>query len=87
MFIYIIKALYSNSSNKVRMYDDLSLSFHFINGVKQDYPTPHFLLDVAFDYILKIALLGLDNGSVDSLPGERLFGLDYANGFYLTLQL
>ncbi|VDP39324.1 unnamed protein product [Schistosoma margrebowiei] len=78
-FINILKALYTNTSGRVRAYNHLSPLFHSSSGVRQRCPISLFLFNFAIVDILKTALMNVSNGGVDSLPGEILHDLECAD--------
>ena len=82
-FINILKALYTNTSGRVRAYNHLSPLFHSSSGVRQGCPISPFLFNFAIDDILETALMDVSNGGVDLLPGERLLDLEYADDIVL----
>ncbi|CAH8587907.1 unnamed protein product [Schistosoma margrebowiei] len=82
-FINILKALYKNTSGRVRAYNHLSPLFHSSSGVRQGCPISPFLFNLAIDDILETALMNVSNGGVDLLPGERLLDLEYADDIVL----
>ncbi|RTG89940.1 uncharacterized protein DC041_0008593 [Schistosoma bovis] len=82
-FINILKALYKNTSGRVRAYNHLSPLFHSSSGVRQGCPISPFLFNFAIDDILETALMNVSNGGVDLLPGERLLDLEYADDIVL----
>ncbi|CAH8292457.1 unnamed protein product [Schistosoma rodhaini] len=82
-FINILKALYTNTSGRVRAYNHLSPLFHSSSGVRQGCPISPFLFNFAIDDILETALMDVSNGGVYMLPGERLLDLEYADDIVL----
>ncbi|CAH8600719.1 unnamed protein product [Schistosoma mattheei] len=50
---------------------------------RQGCPISPFLFNFAIDDILETALMGVSNGGVDLLPGERLLDLEYADDIVL----
>ena len=86
-FVNILKALYRDTSGRVRAYNQLSSLFPTKSGVRQDCPTSPFLFNFAIDDILESALKDVrgdgGSGGVDLLPGERLFDLEYADDIVL----
>ncbi|KAH9587678.1 ATP-binding cassette sub- A member 3 [Schistosoma haematobium] len=77
-FINTLKALYTNTSGRVRAYNHLSPLFHSSSGVRQGCRISPFLFNFAIDDILETALMDVSNGGVDLLPGERLLDIEYA---------
>ncbi|CAH8503536.1 unnamed protein product [Schistosoma rodhaini] len=82
-FINILKALYTNTSGRVRAYNHISPLFHLSSGVRQGCPISPFLFNFAIDDILETAPMDVSNGGVDMLPGERLLDLEYADDIVL----
>ncbi|CAH8597918.1 unnamed protein product [Schistosoma rodhaini] len=83
MFINIIKALYTNISGRVMTYNYLSSLYHSSSVVRQHSPISLFLLSVLIDGILESSLMDIGNGSVNLLPGERFFDIEYADNIVL----
>nr|CAH8827770.1 unnamed protein product [Trichobilharzia regenti] len=71
-FVNILKALYRNTSGRVRTYNQLSSLFPTNSGVRQGFPISPFLFNFAIDDILKSDLKDVREGGVDLLPGGRL---------------
>nr|CAH8869570.1 unnamed protein product [Trichobilharzia regenti] len=82
-FVNILKALYRNTSGRVRAYNQLSPLFPTNSGVRQGCPISPFLFNFAIDDILESALKDVREGGVDLLPGDRLFDLEYADDIVL----
>ncbi|KAH9596701.1 F-actin-capping protein subunit alpha, variant 3 [Schistosoma haematobium] len=85
-FINILKALYTNTSGRVRAYNHLSPLFYSSSGVRQGCPISPFPFNFAIDDILETALMDVSNGGVDLLPGERLLDLEYADDIIQAMQ-
>ncbi|KAH9590700.1 Zinc finger protein aebp2, variant 2 [Schistosoma haematobium] len=82
-FINILKALYTNTSGRVRAYNYLPPLFHSSGGVRQGCTISPFLFNFAIDDIVETALMNVSNGGADLLSGERLLDLEYADDIVL----
>jgi exonuclease III len=82
-YVNILKALYTQTSGRVRAYGKLSPSFAISSGVRQGCPISPFLFNFAVDDILNRSLEGLTNAGVELLPGNRVLDLEYADDIAL----
>ncbi|RTG89398.1 uncharacterized protein DC041_0008255 [Schistosoma bovis] len=72
-FINILKALYTNTSGK---------AYNHLPPLQGCLISP-FLFNFSIDNILETAPMGVSNGCVNLLPGERLLDLEYADDIVL----
>ncbi|CAH8619115.1 unnamed protein product [Schistosoma guineensis] len=71
-YINLIKALYSNTTGRVRAYGELSSELTTSSGVHQGCPPSPFLFNFVVDVLLKITLSSSDFPGVELLPGDSL---------------
>ena len=86
-YINLMKALYAETSGRVRVYGHLSDSFPTTSGVRQGCPLSPFLFNFVVDMIMDITLQGLDDAGVEYFPVENLTDLDYADDIVLLFDL
>ncbi|CAH8647362.1 unnamed protein product [Dicrocoelium dendriticum] len=82
-YVNILRALYSNTRGRVRVYGALSDSFSTTSGVRQGCPISPFLFNFVVDSIMECSLAESHDVGVEVLPGERLVDLDYADDIVL----
>lgn len=78
-FVRIMKALYTNTSARVRVYNTLSDNFSIKSGVRQGCPISPFLFNFVIDDVIAKALVNSQSGGVELLPGSRVSDLEYAD--------
>jgi hypothetical protein len=78
-FVNILKALYTNTQGRVRVYNEISSNFEITSGVRQGCPISPFLFNFVIDDIIKNALITCHEGGIELLPGRKLFDLEYAD--------
>ncbi|CAH8652987.1 unnamed protein product [Dicrocoelium dendriticum] len=82
-YVNIFRALYSNTTSRVRVYGVLPDSFPTTSGVRQGCPISPFLFNFVVDSIMECSLAESHDVSVEVFPGERLVDLDYADDIVL----
>ncbi|CAH8518135.1 unnamed protein product [Dicrocoelium dendriticum] len=82
-YVNIIRALYSNTTGRVRVYGGLSDNFPTTRGVCHGCPISLFLLNFVVHSIMECSLAESHDVDVEVLPGERLVDLDYADDIVL----
>ena len=75
----VIRALYSRTTGRVRVYNELSDGFSTTSGVRQGCPISPFLFNFVIDAIMDCTLPRLQNAGIEISSGERLVDLDYAD--------
>ena len=85
-FVNIIRALYSETTGRVKVYGELSKSFPTTSGVRQGCPLSPFLFNIVMDAIMIRALDGLQNPGVHFFNGENLVDLEYADDIVLLFE-
>ena len=78
-YISVLRAIYSQTSGRVRVYGKLSSSFGISSGVRKGCPISPFLFNSVIDDVLHKALSGLQDCGVELLPGSRVSDLEYAD--------
>ncbi|CAH8669284.1 unnamed protein product [Schistosoma haematobium] len=78
-YINLVKALYSNTTGRVRAYGELSSGLITSSGVRQGCPLTLFLFNFAIDVLLEITLSSFKFPRVELLPGDSLVDLEYAD--------
>ena len=74
-YVNILRALYTHTTGRVRVYEQLSQSFDNSNGVRRGCPISPFLSNFVIDKVMRNALAEHENVGVDLLMGERLCDL------------
>ena len=82
-YVSILEALYSQTSDRVRVYGRLSSPFAISSGVRQGCPTSPFLSNFVIDDVLQRALGGLPDSGIELRPGNRVCDLEYADDIAL----
>lgn len=82
-FIIILKALYTNTSGRMRVRKQLSSLLESSGRVRQGCPISLFLFNFAVDGILETTLKVGYTGSVELLPEGNLFDLEYVGDIVL----
>ena len=82
-YINLVKALYSNTTSRVRAYGELSYDFTTSSGVRQGCPLSPFLFNFIIDLLLEITLSSTEFSGIDLLPGGSLIDLEYADDIVL----
>ncbi|CAH8430565.1 unnamed protein product [Schistosoma mattheei] len=82
-YINLIKALYSNTTGRVRAYGELSSELITSSGVRQGCPLSPFLFNFVVDVLLEITLSSSKFTGVELLPGGSLVDLEYADDIVL----
>ncbi|TNN14170.1 polyprotein [Schistosoma japonicum] len=80
-YINLIKALYSNTTCRVRAYGELSSELITSNGVCQGSPPTPLLYNFILDMLLKLTFLS--EFSALNFPGDKLVDLKYAEDIVL----
>ena len=84
-YVSIMKALYSHTTGRVRVYGQLSESFKTSSGIRQGCPLSPFLFNFVMNDILGQALKSrADNFS--NAKDETLFDLEYADDIVCTFE-
>ncbi|CAH8613849.1 unnamed protein product [Schistosoma guineensis] len=82
-YINLIKALYSNTTGRVRAYGELSSQLITSSGVRQGCLLSPFLFNFVVDVLLEITLSSSKFPGVELLPGDSLVDLEYADDIVL----
>ncbi|CAH8485715.1 unnamed protein product [Schistosoma margrebowiei] len=82
-YINLIKALYSNTTSRVRAYGELSSSFATSSGVRQGCLLSPFLFNFIIDLLMEITFSSTEFSGIDLLPGGPLIDLEYADDIVL----
>nr|CAX83711.1 endonuclease-reverse transcriptase [Schistosoma japonicum] len=82
-YINLVKALYSNTTSRVRAYGELSSDFAISSGVRQGCPLSPFLFNFIIDLLLEVTLSSAEFSGIDILPGGPLIDLEYADDIVL----
>ncbi|KER29536.1 hypothetical protein T265_13343, partial [Opisthorchis viverrini] len=82
-FLTLIKGLYTNSRNGVKVYGKLCPEFTTSTGVRQGCPLSPFLFNFVIDTIMKDALPASNACGVEVLPGPPLTDIEYADDIAL----
>ena len=85
-FVNIIRALYSQTTGRVKVYGELSKSFPTTSDVRQGCPLSPFLFNSVMDAIMTRALDGLQNPGVHFISGENIVDLEYADDIVLLFE-
>ena len=85
-FVNIIRALYSQTSGRVKVYGELSKSFPTTSGVRQGCPLSPFVFNMVIDAVMIRALEGLHNPGVHFINGENIVDLEYADDIVLLFE-
>ncbi|VDO95660.1 unnamed protein product [Schistosoma margrebowiei] len=78
-YINLIQALYSNTTDRVRVYGELSSELIISSGVRQGCPLSSFLFNFVVNVLLEITLSSSKFPGVELLPGGSLVDLEYAD--------
>ncbi|CAH8513614.1 unnamed protein product [Schistosoma haematobium] len=81
-YINLVKALYSNTTNRVRAYGEPSSAFATSSGVRQGCPLSPFLFNFIIDLLMEITFSSTEFSGIDLLPGS-LIDLEYADDIVL----
>ncbi|CAH8584158.1 unnamed protein product [Dicrocoelium dendriticum] len=82
-YVNIFRALYSNTTDRVRVYSDLSDRFPTTSGVRQGCPISPFLFNFIVDSIMECSLAESHDVDIEVLHVERLVDLNYADDIVL----
>ncbi|CAH8662896.1 unnamed protein product [Schistosoma haematobium] len=82
-YINLVKALYSNTTSRVRAYGELSSTFVTSSGVRQDCPLSPFLFNFIIDLLKEITFSSTEFSGIDLHPGGPLIDLEYADDIVL----
>ncbi|KER22108.1 hypothetical protein T265_09726 [Opisthorchis viverrini] len=82
-FLTLIKALYANSSGRVKVYGKLSPESTTSNGVRHGCPLSPFLFNFVIDTIMEDSLPASNARGVEVLPGPPLTDIEYADDIAL----
>ncbi|CAI2733840.1 unnamed protein product [Schistosoma spindalis] len=82
-YINHVKALYSNTTSRVRAYGELSSAFATSSGVWQGCPLSLFSFNFIIDILMEITLSSTGFPGIDLLPGGSLIDLEYADDIVL----
>ncbi|CAH8442066.1 unnamed protein product [Schistosoma haematobium] len=82
-YINLVKALYSNTTSRVRAYGELSSTFATSSGVRQGCPLSPFLFNFIIDLLMEITFSSTEFSGIDLLPGGPLIDLEYADDIVL----
>ncbi|CAH8507928.1 unnamed protein product, partial [Schistosoma guineensis] len=82
-YINLVKALYSNTTSRVRAYGELSSTFATSSGVRQGCPLSPFLFNFIIDLLMEITLSSTEFSGIDLHPGGPLIDLEYADDIVL----
>ncbi|VDO65945.1 unnamed protein product [Schistosoma margrebowiei] len=82
-YINLIKALYSNTTGRVRAYGGLSSELITSSGVRQGCPLSPFLFNFVINVRLEITFSSSKFPGVELLPGGSLVDLEYADDIVL----
>ncbi|CAH8675424.1 unnamed protein product [Schistosoma haematobium] len=82
-YINLVKALYSNTTSRVRAYGELSSTFATSSGVRQGCPFSPFLFNFIIDLLMEITLSSTEFSGIDLLPGGPLIDLEYTDDIVL----
>ncbi|KAH9590191.1 protein 2 3 complex subunit [Schistosoma haematobium] len=74
-----MKALYLNTTSRVRAYGKLSSDFATSSDVRQGCLLSPFLFNFIIDLLLEITLSSTEFSGIDLLPGGPLIDLEYAD--------
>ncbi|VDP64076.1 unnamed protein product, partial [Schistosoma curassoni] len=77
--ISLVKALYSNTTSRVRAYGEMSSDFATSSGVRQSSPLSTFLFNFTIDLLLEITFSSSGFSGIYFLPGGPLVHLEYAD--------
>jgi hypothetical protein len=82
-FLSLLKALYSNSRGRVKVYGKLSPEFTTSSGVRQGCPLSPFLFNFVIDLLMESSLPASGTCGVELLPGRSLIDIEYADDIAL----
>ena len=85
-FVDITRSFYSQTQSCVIVYEELSRSFPTGSGVCQGCHLSPFLFNLVIDAVMKRTLEDLQNPSVQTMAGENLVDLDYADNIVLLFE-
>ncbi|KAH9582966.1 hypothetical protein MS3_00007543 [Schistosoma haematobium] len=82
-YINLVKALYSNTTSRVRAYGELSSAFATSSGVRQGCPLSPFSFNFIIDLLVEITFSSTEFSCINLLPGGPLIDLEYADDIVL----
>ncbi|VDO61486.1 unnamed protein product [Schistosoma margrebowiei] len=82
-YINLVKALYLNTTSRVRAYGELSSTFAASSGVRQSCPLSPFLFNFIIDLLMEITFSSTEFSGIDLLQGGPLIDLEYADDIVL----
>ncbi|CAH8455988.1 unnamed protein product [Schistosoma bovis] len=85
-YINLVKALYSNTTSRIRAYGKLSFDFSTSSVVRQGCPLSQFLFNFIIGILMEITFPSTEFLGIDLPPGGPLIDLEYAADIVLFFE-